>query len=40
MSKLSPLKTKHDIEVDLDGVVYKWTFSPFNKHTQVKLDDF
>ena len=40
MSKLSPLKTKHDIEVDLDGVVYKLTFSPLNKHTQEKLDAF
>ena len=40
MSKLNPLKTKHDIEVDLDGVVYKLTFSPLNKHTQEKLDAF
>ncbi|PZP12164.1 MAG: hypothetical protein DI602_10110 [Aliarcobacter butzleri] len=36
--KLNPLKTKHDIEVELDDVSYKLVFKPINKHTQEKLD--
>lgn len=36
--KLNPLKTKHDIDMELDEVIYKVTFKPVNKHIQEKLN--
>lgn len=36
--KLNPLKTKHDIEIELDEVPYKLTFRPVNKQVQEKLN--
>ena len=37
-NKLNPLKTKHDIDMELDEVIYKVTFKPVNKHIQEKLN--
>ena len=36
-NKLNPLKTKHDIDIEIDGVPYKVTFKSVNKHIQEKL---
>lgn len=36
--KLNPLKTKHDIDMELDGTPYKLIFKPVNKHIQEKLN--
>ena len=36
--KLNPLRTKHEIEVELDSTPYKLTFKPVNKHILEKLD--
>lgn len=36
--KLTPLKTKHDIDIELDDVIYKVTFKPVNKQIQEKLN--
>ncbi|OCL85745.1 hypothetical protein AAX26_01812 [Aliarcobacter thereius] len=40
MSKLNPLKTKHDLELEIDGVLYKFTYKSLNKHIQQELDEF
>lgn len=37
-NKLNPLKTKHDIDMELDGLPYKLIFKPVNKHIQEKLN--
>ena len=39
-NKLTPLKTKHDIEITIDAASYKLVFKPINKHVQEKLDSF
>lgn len=39
IDKLNPLKTKHEIEVEIDSISYKLTFKPINIHIQKKLDD-
>lgn len=36
--KLNPLKTKHDIEMQIDDIFFKVTFKPVNKHIQEKLN--
>ncbi len=36
--KLNPLRTKHDIDMELDDVIYKVTYKPVNKHIQEKLN--
>lgn len=36
--KLNPLRTKFDIEIEVDGIVYKIVFKPVNKVIQEKLN--
>ncbi|WP_026804682.1 hypothetical protein [Aliarcobacter lanthieri] len=40
MSKLNPLRTKHDLSLMIDDITYKFTYKSVNKQTQIELDNF
>ena len=40
MSKLNPLKTKHELTVSIDDIEYPFTFKPLNTKDQKELDAF
>ncbi len=40
MSKLNPLKTKHELAVSIDDIEYPFTFKPLNTKDQKELDAF
>ncbi|OCL99518.1 hypothetical protein AAX29_00559 [Aliarcobacter thereius] len=40
MSKLNPLKTKHDLKIVIDDKSYNITYKAMNKHIMAELDDY
>ncbi|MDX4061723.1 hypothetical protein Q6A90_05015 [Aliarcobacter skirrowii] len=40
MSKLNPLKTKHDLQIVIDDKPYNITYKAMNKHIMAELDEY